>query len=112
MVRPSLRTESNTADPRVDEVADQTTFIATGLPSLGYLTAVAAGLPNPGGVPARSRVRRQAKKGSRWPVSAYFLRASILVAQPIVHALTPSMVAKSLWSKFRTTPPSGRSTIS
>ena len=38
---------------------------------------------------AAGAVRRQAKKGSRWPVSAYFLRASILVAQPIVHALAP-----------------------
>ena len=36
------------------------------------------------------------KNGSGTPVSAYLRKASILVAQPIVHSRTPSTVAKSM----------------
>jgi hypothetical protein len=60
--RTSLRTESNTAAPRVDEVADQTTFIATGasaprLPDCGRRRAAE---PQPGSRQvSRSGVRRR-----------------------------------------------------
>jgi hypothetical protein len=35
------------------------------------------------------------------PVSAYFLRARILVAQPIVNSRAPPALANPLWSKLR-----------